>query len=133
MNAFKQNQIDMKQAKQRLYNLVWRASFMILGDEDKAEKIANEATDPSAIKDDVVVPDTISVPNQAVWACVYKSAFNNCGDSEQAILIANDVCNSADIKDSNDGAKQLITSEKAENNVNTKSHSTKNIAVSSGG
>lgn len=130
MNALslKQIQPNTHQAQQKLWNLVWRSAFMVLGDEDKAERIANEATNPSAVKDDVIVPDTVSAPNQetGTWVCVYKAALSNCGDEQQAKTIADAVNSDSEIV--NDEVQKSVTDTKSKKTVK---NSKKSIAVSS--
>jgi HK97 family phage major capsid protein len=130
MNALslKQVQQNAQQAQQKLWNIVWRAAFMVLGDEDKAERIANEATNPSAVKDDVVVPDTVSAPNQETWVCVYKAALNNCGDEQQAKTIADAVSSKSDSEIVNDEVQKSVTDT---NSKKTVKNSKKSMAVSS--
>lgn len=127
MNSAKVKQVQPNntQAEQKLWNIVWRASFMVLGDEDKAERIANEAVNPSAVKDDVVVPDSVSAPNQETWVCVYKAALNNCGDEQKAKTIA-DVVSNGGSEIVNDGVQKSVT-----DNKKTTKNSKKSIAVSS--
>ena len=72
----------------------------------RPKRIANEAANPSAVKDDVIVPDSVSAPNRETWVCVYKAACDNC-EEDQTKSIADEVCTKCDAG-VNEGTKSVV-------------------------
>ena len=65
---------DVPNWKQALWRKVWRASFLVLGDEQQALRIANAVTSPDAVKESfVTIPADVPDNCHKVWAKVFAS------------------------------------------------------------